>query len=268
MDYEKAYKKFKTHLERLGVSIVDKDDDVQIDEQTIVSAILANKSYTKSLIDEANKAHESLLIGKMRKSIEGLGVEVGEEQDIKKLVELGKTHLLKSAGDGKDEIVKKNSELQNQLQEYKILVENKEKEFATNYEKLTKEKESEIGKIRRNTDVATILSSKNLTDSAKKNVSTIVDNLISPKLDKLDIREENGKKVVYTTDGNKRFKSDIFGGEPSTEAATLEDVIDFEISQLGFVKQTDATGGGSPDATPPVPTQQGQNIVDPTNGFI
>lgn len=265
MSYEKKFNKIKIALQRLGIPLQETDEDVTFEESAIVSTILANPNNTKTITDEAIKAHEALLIGKIRKSVEGLGVEVGEEQDIKKLMDLSKTHLLKTAGEGKEEFIKKNSELQTQIQEYKVAMEGKQNEFTSKFEKLNQEKESEINRIRRNTQVTTYIGSKNLTDAAKKNINRITEDLLSPKLDKLEIKEENGKKFIYS-EGNKRFKSDITGGESNSEQATLEDVIDFELDQLGFIKQTDATGGGNPEGSTKIVAEQGGAIHDPMKG--
>lgn len=268
MSFEKKYNKIKTAFIRLGIPLEETDEDVTFEESAIISSIISNPANTKTITDEAIKAHDALLIGKIRKNIEAQGVEVGEEQDIKKLMELSKTHLLKTAGEGKEDIVKKNSELQTQLQELKVLQEQKQQEYATQLENVSKEKETEIGRVRRNYDVTVLASKKNLVDKAKENLSEIVSSIISPKLDLVDIREENGKKIIYSQDGVKRFKSDIFGGDNSAEPATLEDLVDFELEKFGYIKQTDAQGGGNPDAGSQTPISQGEQAYDPSAGII
>lgn len=268
MSFEKKYNKIKTAFIRLGIPLEETEEDVTFEESAIVSTILANPNNTKPITDEAIKVHEALLIGKIRKSVEGLGVEVGEEQDIKKLMELSKTHLLKTAGEGKEEIVTKYSALQTQMQELKALQQQKEQEFATQLENVSKEKDVQVGRVKRNYGVTLIASKKNLTDAAKANLDEIVNYNLAPKMDEFDVREENGKQVIYSKDGVKRFKSDIFGGDYSPEPATVEDFIDFELQKFGHIKQTDSTGGGNPDAGSAAPIPAGETAYDPSAGII
>ena len=268
MSFEKKYNKIKTAFIRLGIPLEETDEDVTFEESAIVSAVLANPNNTKTITEKAIQDHEALLIGKIRKNIEAQGVEVGEEQDIKKLMELSKTHLLKTAGEGKEDIVKKNSELQTQLQELKVLQQQKEQEFANQLETVGKEKDVQVGRVKRNYDVTLIASKKNLTDTAKAVLNEIVNDNLSPKLDQFDIREEKGKKVIYSKDGVMRFKSDILGGEYSSEPATIEDFVDFELQKFGHIKQTDSTGGGNPDAGAATPVPQGEQAYDPSAGII
>ncbi|WP_338764120.1 hypothetical protein WAF17_21090 [Bernardetia sp. ABR2-2B] len=264
MDYEKGYRKFKTIWERLGGSVSESDEGIEIDENQIITSILSDENKTKTIIEEAAQKRESLLISKLRKEAANLGVEgIDEEKDIKKIISATSSHLTKSAGSDKQELSKLNSELQTQLQETKKLLEQKDVEVQTTIDEIKNQSELQKQRLDRNYAAMNKLTSLNLTDAAKANSSRLVDSFISNTLDKYEFKEENGKQVAYK-DGKKQFKSDLIGGETSSELVTMDDIVEYEAKTLGFIKSTDAKGGGNLD-TPPIPATAHQ-INDPSPG--
>ncbi|WP_291728896.1 hypothetical protein [Bernardetia sp.] len=265
MDYEKAYKKFKTAWERLGGTVNESEEEIDIDENQVVTSILSDENRTKTLVDEAAQKRESLLINKLQKQLVNLGVEgINEEKDIKKLIDAANTHLTKSAGS--DELSKRNSELQSQLQDLKVRLDNKDKEVQSTIDELKKQSDFQQARYARNYEALTMLSSLNLTDAAKANTSRLVNDFFSPSLDKYEFKEENGKKVAYK-DGVKQFKNDVFGGENSSEVVTMSQIIEHDAKSLGFIKSTDAKGGGDFGA-PKVEAPPKEEINDPTGGIV
>ena len=241
---EALYKAMILTLGRAGIDVqaLEKEENPTLTTEQVAEAILGQDRFTKPLVDEKLKEQNGIIVSKMNRQAENLGIDKSKVEeaagDIAKLFALVGDHINATAGKPDDENLARIKELSTKNRELELEREQLVASHQQGLEALKAEQASTLSSLKKEFDVKNAFSSLNLADNVRDNLdlySKVVNERVS------DLYEIKEGKVFKKGTEEPLFK------EGSSDQHDLRSLIELTAKDLKLEKVTNVSGGGDPN---------------------